>query len=196
MPNIAVVYHSGFGHTQKVAEHVTKGVQSHTGAHVDLISVDQLGEKAADNWAKLAAADGIIFGAPTYMGGVSAPFKAFIDAASKVWAQQGWKDKTAAGFTNSGSYSGDKLSSLIQLLVNAMQHGMIWIGTGMVPGGDGKSYAGPEIVNRISSYTGLMTQSLNDSPEVTPGPGDLKTAELFGARFAAITEQFVRGRKS
>ena len=69
-------------------------------------------EKDEANWDKLNAADGIIFGAPTYMGGVSAPFKAFIDAASKVWFQQGWKDKTAAGFTNSGSYSGDKLSAL------------------------------------------------------------------------------------
>lgn len=153
MPKIAVVYHSGFGHTKKVAEHVTQGAQSHAGAHVDLLSVEQLGEKDDANWARLAAADGIIFGAPTYMGSVSAPFKTFIDAASRVWATQGWKDKIAAGFTNSGSYSGDKLSSLIQLYFNAMQHGMIWVGLGLVPGGDGKSYAGDNAVNRLGSFS-------------------------------------------
>ena len=194
MASIAVVYHSGFGHTKKVAEHVTKGVRSQDETKVELLSVEQLTDKDEANWAKLAAADGIIFGAPTYMGGVSAPFKAFIDAASRVWSRQGWRDKTAAGFTNSGSYSGDKLSALIQLHINAMQHGMIWVGTGMLPGGDGKNYAGPNEINRIGSFSGLMTQGLQDSPDVTPGPGDLKTAELFGKRFAEVTQQFVRGR--
>jgi hypothetical protein len=40
-----------------------------------------------------------------------------------------------------------------------------------------------------------MTQAYQDSPEVVPGSGDLKTAEIFGERFATITDQFVRGRK-
>jgi len=39
--------------------------------------------------------------------------------------EQRWKDKVAAGFTNSASQSGDKLSTLFQLNVFAMQMGMI-----------------------------------------------------------------------
>jgi multimeric flavodoxin WrbA len=58
----------------------------------------------------LTFAEAIIFGAPTDTGGPSAQFKAFEDASSHAVMTQGhgWKDKIAAGFTNSGSRSGDK----------------------------------------------------------------------------------------
>ena len=195
MAKLAVVYHSGYGHTQKVAEAVVKGVRSVQGTQVELIPVEALGSETAEGWKSLDQADGIIFGSPTYMGGVSGPFKTFIDATSVVWSRQGWKDKIAAGFTISGSYSGDKLNTLFQLMVNAMQHGMIWVSTGLMPGGDGKSYAGPEVVNRIGGSAGLMTQAFQDSPEITPPKGDLDTGELFGQRVAEITKQFVAGRR-
>ena len=55
-----------------------------------------------------------IFGAPTYMGSPSAQFKAFAEATSKVRADNlRWKDKIAAGFTNSQAINGDKLNSLM-----------------------------------------------------------------------------------
>jgi len=37
----------------------------------------------------LNAADAIVFGTPTYMGGYSAQFKTFIDACGGIWYQQG-----------------------------------------------------------------------------------------------------------
>ncbi len=98
MAKIVVVYHSGYGHTKAAAEAVVRGAQSVAGVAVHLINVDDV----KDDYAAFADADGIIFGSPTYMGGPSAQFKAFIDGASKVWFKQGWKDKVAAGFTNSG----------------------------------------------------------------------------------------------
>jgi len=193
MAKIAVVYHSGYGHTKKVAESVTEGAKGVAGTEVILLSVEQLGEKDEANWAKLDAADGIIFGAPTYMGSASAPFKAFIDATSKRWLAKTWKNKVAAGFTNSGSYSGDKFNTLIQLFTNAMQHGMIWVGLGLPPGGDGASYAAPDQINRLGSFSGVMTQAYQDSPEIVPGPGDRKTAEILGARVAEIAAQLAKG---
>jgi multimeric flavodoxin WrbA len=61
--------------------------------------------------------DGIIFGCATYMGSGSAIFKAFLEAAFQPhWLEQRWKDKIAAGFTNSASQNGDKLSTLINWL--------------------------------------------------------------------------------
>ena len=81
-----------------------------------------------------AKADAIIFGSPTYMGSASAPMKAFMDASSKVWFTQGWKDKLAAGFTVSSNQSGDKLATLQQFVTFALQHSMLWIGTGMMGG--------------------------------------------------------------
>lgn len=49
-------------------------------------------------WAVLDGADAIIFGCPTYMGDVSSVFKKFMEESPKVWAQQKWADKLAAGF--------------------------------------------------------------------------------------------------
>ena len=40
-----------------------------------------------------------------------------------------WKDKT---FTNSSSFSGDKLNTLVGPVINAMQPGMIFVGLGMI----------------------------------------------------------------
>ena len=133
--------------------------------------------------------DAIIFGSPTYMGSVSAPFKAFMDASSKVWFSQGWKDKVSAGFTNSHSLSGDKLNTLFQLTIFAVQHGMIWVGQGEMNGSPDGEAGKPDAINRLGSMLGVMAQSENESPEVTPPSGDLKTAELLGKRVAVVTQK-------
>ena len=46
------------------------------------------------------------------MGSVSWQFKKFADASSKPWFSQAWKNKIAAGLTNSATMNGDKLSTL------------------------------------------------------------------------------------
>ncbi len=166
---IAVVYHSGYGHTEKLAEYIALGVAQVDGVTGVLLSVEAM------DWDILAAADAIIMGCPTYMGSASAPFKAFMDASSKVWLQQGWQGKLAAGFTNSGGLSGDKLAVLMQIQLFAMQHGMLWVGMPLQPTG-----TNPDDLNRMASYMGLMAQSDNAPAEFTPPSGDLKTAAWFG----------------
>ncbi len=196
MAKVVIVYHSGFGHTRRVAEHVVKGAAAVVGVQASLLTADE----AVANTAPLDEADCIVFGAPTYMGGPSAPFKSFIDATSRRWLSQTWKDKLAAGFTNSGSYSGDKQGTLLAFVTLAMQHGMVWVGqaemTRPADPNAPKSLHGasPDAVNRLGSHIGLMTQSDNAPPEQTPSPGDLRTAELFGERIARATLRWVRGR--
>lgn len=183
MAKIAIVYHSGYGHTAVVAEHVRKGAEE-AGAEAALYKAEDLSRPDAGPWDALAAADAIIFGAPTYMGSVSAPMKAFMDASSKVWFTLGWKNKMAAGFTNSGAQSGDKLNSLIQMVVFACQHAMIWCGTAMTPGNN-SSKGSVEDLNRIGSFTGLMTQSnVDEGAETAPPAADRRTAEAFGKHVA------------
>lgn len=187
---IIIAYHSGYGHTAKVANAVMEGAKKEANTLVELLNVAEINEQG---WEKLDNAHAIIFGCPTYMGGVSAKFKEFIDAASKKWMEQKWKDKVAAGFTNSGSYSGDKLNSLFQLAINAMQHGMIWVGNAIMPT-QSKGTEGPDStkLNRVGSWLGLATQSNNEMPEISPPSGDIETAKLFGERVAKITKQFVK----
>lgn len=180
MSHVAVVYHSGFKHTASLAESVKQGIERVPGATALLISVEDVDK----HWDALNAADAIIFGSPTYMGSVSAPFKAFMDASSKVWGAQKWKDKIAAGFTNSASQSGDKLNTLVQMMIFAMQHGMIWVGLGLMPGNNSSSGKTSDL-NRIGSYAGAMAQSNNDEDsEHTPPESDHKTAAHLGERVA------------
>ena len=191
MVNIAIVYHSGYGHTAKQAQAVADGAASVTGAHVQLVPV----EGAAQQWRDLDNADAIIFGTPTYMGSVSAPFKAFMDSSSKSWTGQKWKNKLAAGFTNSASQSGDKLNTLIQLAVFAAQHGMHWISLGLLPGNN-SSQGSPEDLNRLGGFLGAMAQSNSDAPpEAAPPVADLRTATHLGQRVAEATLQFAVSRE-
>src|SRR5580698_5137494 len=124
MTNVAVVFHSGFGHTQAVAEAVARGAGQVPGVTVSLVPV---GEAEARE-AELDAADAIVFGSPTYMGSVSADFAKFKDWTSKRWMARAWQNKLAAGFTVSASWGGDKQNTLMQLFTLAQQHGMVWIG--------------------------------------------------------------------
>jgi multimeric flavodoxin WrbA len=189
---VAVVYHSGYGHTARQAEAVRSGAADVAGVTAKLYAVDG----ADAPWAELEQADAIIFGAPTYMGGPSAQFKAFQDATSKtVFAAGGtWKNKLAAGFTNSASRSGDKLASLQQIAIFAAQHGMHWISLGLPPGNNA-STGSEEDLNRLGFFLGAAAQSNADqSAELAPSPSDLRTATHLGARVAETALQFVRGR--
>src|SRR5258705_6678046 len=106
---IAIVYHSGYGDTARQAKAVARGDMGVEGVKAILVSVDEIDQ----HWDALENVDGIIFGAPTYMGSASAQFKAFMDSKSRNVFAKGakWSDKVAAGFTNAASRSGDKLAT-------------------------------------------------------------------------------------
>ncbi|WP_114286306.1 flavodoxin family protein [Candidatus Halocynthiibacter alkanivorans] len=179
-PKVAVVYHSGYGHTKVQAEAVLAGAQSVTGVDAVLIEAAE----AADNIDQFADTDAIIFGSPTYMGTVSAQFKAFMDASSGAWMNLSWKDKIAGGFTNSASQVGDKTGTLQTLSVFAAQHGMIWVGLDLPPGNNA-SNGSDDNMNRMGASLGAMAQSLADAgPDVAPPSADQRTAHHYGARIA------------
>ena len=172
--SIVIVYHSGYGHTKKIAEAVAEG------SRATLLAIDAEGKLPAGGWEQLAAADAIVFGSPTYMGNVSWQFKRFADESSAVWGPQGWKDKLGAAFTNSASVNGDKQTTLYAMLTLAQQHGMIWVGTGMMP--SNAKAASRDDVNYLSSFAGLATASPSDASVDEIPAGDLATARAFGER--------------
>lgn len=189
MSRIVIAYHSGYGHTKKLAQSVLAGLQG-AGTDAKLIAVNEIDDAG---WADLDAADAIVFGAPTYMGGPSADFKKFADASSKAWFTQKWKDKIAAGFTNSATMNGDKFSTIQYFVTLAMQHGMVWTGTGIMPANT--KAATRNDVNFVGGSTGLLAQSPADAtPEEAPPAGDLETARAFGVRVAAVTDRWLAGR--
>ena len=182
MAKVAVVFHSGYGHTLRMAQAVAEG------AGAELIAIDAEGNLTQAAWDSLKAADAIIMGSPTYMGSVSWQFKKFADASSKQWFSEVWKDKVFAGFTNSATMNGDKLSTLHYLFTLAMQHGGIWVGTGMKA--SNAKAAQRNDINYVGSYAGAMAQSPSDSSPAEMPQGDLDTAKLFGKRVTEMTVKF------
>jgi NAD(P)H dehydrogenase (quinone) len=171
---VVIVYHSGYGHTKKVADAVAEGS---SGA---LIAIDAEGNLPDGGGEQLQAADAIVFGAPTYMGGASWQFKKFADASSKPWFGKQWRNKLAAGFTNSATLNGDKFSTLQYFVTLSQQHGMLWAGSGM-HAANAKASTRADL-NNLGGYTGLITASPSDASPDEMIPGDIATAKAFGKR--------------
>jgi NAD(P)H dehydrogenase (quinone) len=191
MTTISVIYHSGSGHTAKMAEAVAKGAGSVSDAKVNLLAMSgddiRKGRYANDAlMAQLDASEAIIFGSPTYMGGPSGQFKCFADATGERWFKAAWKNKLAAGFTVSGGPSGDKLSTLHYFFTLAMQHGMVWVGQAELPDND-------KGINRLSSYSGAMGQAMQEPPDVAPNAADKLTGETLGRRVAEAAKRWQHG---
>ncbi|SFU69588.1 NAD(P)H dehydrogenase (quinone) [Pustulibacterium marinum] len=184
MKKVAIVYYSGTGHTEKLAEAIEKGANSVEGVEANLIAINPSdiingSYKNQHVIDQLDESDAIIFGSPTYMGGVSAQFKALADATSYSWINQKWKNKLAAGFTVSGAKSGDKLHTLQYFNLFAMQHGMIWVSLGELPGQSNG-------INNLGSWIGVMAVAQNEDPSITPSIEDKNTAEILGHRVATL----------
>ena len=182
--SVCVVYHSGYGHTQKQAEAVAAGVAATEGVECHTITAAALHDAEADEWSLLDNAAAIVMGSPTYMGSASADLKKFMELSSSRWMEQRWADKLAAGFTNSGSQNGDKQNTLVQLVTFAAQHGMLWVNLNQLPGNN-NSAGSVEDLNRLGASLGAMAQSnVDEGADVAPTRADLDTARAFGERVA------------
>ncbi|WP_405148926.1 flavodoxin family protein [Sphaerisporangium sp. NBC_01403] len=197
---VVVAYHSGYGHTARLAESVRTGAASVDGTKVELVSVDGITEQ---EWSLLDTADAIVFGSPTYMGSASPQFHTFArDSVQRwteqawteqawteqawteqAWTEQAWTNKLAAGFTNSGSKSGDKLHTLEYMALLAAQHGMLWVSLGLVSGWN-SSTSDENALNRLGVWLGAAAASnIDEGPELMHD-SDLRTAEHLGRRVA------------
>ena len=187
MSSVAIVYYSGYGHTKKLAEAVQSGA-SNAGATVKLYAISPEGEVSENDLIEIGKADAIIYGSPTYMAGPAWQFKRFADTSSKIWFTRQWKDKIAAGFTNSASANGDKGQTLNYLFTFAQQHGQIWVGLGLLPSNTKANT--PADTNWSGGSVGVMAVSPSDSsPEEAPFKGDLEAAKALGQRVAEVTNK-------
>jgi NAD(P)H dehydrogenase (quinone) len=179
MKKLAVIYHSAHGHTHHIATHIVEGARSIPGTDVHLLQAEDLAKEP--NF--LLEFDGFILGSPTYLGGVSSQFKAFMDATGRLWRTQQLKGRLASGFTVSSLPAGDKQSTLLSMFVFSMQHGMLWVGNPFLP----EQHSGvpyEEAINRLGSWSGLMAQAGHSAPASDFATGDVRSARVFGQNFA------------
>ena len=180
MRSVAVIYYSTTGTTARLAEAVAAGVIDGGASAVsfeitgDMIEAGRFVD--ANFLTAVGQADAVIMGSPTYMGGVSAQFKAFADATGELWSERAWADKFAAGFTIGSNFSGDQLSTIQYLHTFANQHGMLWVSID-VPGGFES-----KVANRLGAQSGLIAKA--DNGEVHAD--DLETARYLGERVAKL----------
>ena len=187
MTTVSIVYHSGTGHTKKMAEAVYAGAASVNSVQANLIPI--VGKDITEGrWKNdeimntLNSSDAIIFGSPTYMGSASGQMKSFLDATTEPYYSRKWVDKIASGFSVSGGPSGDKLNTLVTFAACAMQLGMIWVGLKETPFNDNG-------INRLSIYFGAAGQALQESPEEAPNEQDKNTGKLLGVRVASLARK-------
>jgi len=187
---VDIVFHSITGTTAELAAAVQRGAAGVPGVEarkLEIVGADI----AAGRYDKpalldaLDAADAIIFGSPTYMGGVTAQLKAFIDASSEKWQSQRWADKLAAGFTVGANLSGDQLSALQYLQTFACQHGMLWVGLDLPGNADTPNG------NLLGAQSGLIAHATG---------GELageyrQTAAYLGRRVATLATRFALPRQ-
>lgn len=190
-PVVSIAYHSGFGHTAVIAEAV-RGGAADAGAVVHLINVDGITD---DQWELLDASDAIVFGSPTYMGTASGAFHRFAEETSKRWFTGAWQDKLAAGFTNSGSKSGDKLHTLQFFQTLAAQHAMHWVNLGLKPGWNSAEGSENDL-NRLGFFSGAGAQTNSDEGPEGVHKADIATAEHLGRRVAQTAKVFTSGREA
>jgi len=189
VPQLVIAYHSGFGHTATLADAVASGACA-AGAAMRLVAVDRM---ADSDWDALDDSDGIIFGSATYMGNVSAAFQTFAERTGRRCLDGTWRDKVAAGFTNSGAKSGDKQSALFSLAVFAAQYHMHWVNLGL---GAGWNSADGSIddLNRLGFWLGAGAQTDVDANPDQVHPSDVRTCEHLGSRVARVTAELLAGR--
>ena len=188
-PRVAVAYHSGFGHTATLAAAVAAGARD-SGAAVVMIAVDAITD---DGWQELDESDALVFGCPTYMGNVSAGFQAFAEKTGRRCINGTWQNKIAAGFTNSGAKSGDKLQTLMSLAVFAAQHHMLWVSLGLPPGWN-SSTGSDQDLNRLGFWLGAAAATDVDAGPEHVHSADVATCRHLGARVSAVCRQLIAGR--
>ncbi len=185
MTKISIVYFSKCGATKALAEYIACGVRSAPNASPALLEIEpkDIHEGRYQNdtlFEELKNSDAIIFGAPTYMGGPAAQFKAFMDTSSDAYVEREWHNKLAAGFTCGGSLNGEQEQTLFSFFVLACQHGMIWAGL------DESEHVSDRGLNRLGSNIGLT--ACNKDIEELVHSNDAKTAIYLGGRIAKLVK--------
>ncbi|TRW95292.1 NAD(P)H:quinone oxidoreductase [Paracoccus sp. M683] len=199
-----VLFHSRTGNTRLLAEAVAEGARIGGGASVALRHLPELGDQDAllahdyvgPKYAAvrascptaaiqdIAAADVVILGCPTRMGGMTAEMKALIDELGGVWQSGAFQDKVGACFTTASTPHGGQEMTLIGMSVAMIHLGMILAAPGYTA----------RITENAGSPYGATATSKHFGQRVGPTSDDLQAARALGRRAALVGRDLLRGR--
>jgi len=141
MGNILVLYYSRYGATEKMAQHIARGVEEVDGTQAVVRTVpavstvceaveDSIPEQGAPyvTLDELRECSGLALGSPTRFGNMAAPMKYLIDSTGSLWLGGELAGKPAAVFTSTSSMHGGQETTLISMMLPLLHHGMLITG--------------------------------------------------------------------
>lgn len=141
MPEILVLYYSHVGAVQNMAQLIARGIESVPGMQARLRTVpavsdnlDTKKESIPDEGSPYVTLDdltecvGLALGSPAYFGNMAAPLKYFFDRTTPAWITGKLSGKPAALFTASSTQHGGQETTLLNMMVPLLHHGMVILG--------------------------------------------------------------------
>ena len=200
MAKILVLYHSTYGHIEKMAEAVAEGARQVEGVQVDIKRVEEtvpedLAKKSGyklDQAAPIARVDdladydAIIVGAGTRYGTAAAQMRNFLDQTGGLWARGALVGKVGSAFSSTATQHGGQETTLIGLIQTLLHHGMLVAGLPY-------AWAGQMTLDEISggSPYGATTITGGDGSRM-PSDNELDGARWQG-RYVAETARKLHG---
>ncbi len=202
--NVLIVYYSMYGHIYRMAEAVKEGAGSVSGADVRICRVPEtLPEEVLQKMGaletqkslahvpicqveELAAADAIIFGAPTRFGNMCGQMRQFLDATGGLWAKGALVGKVGSVFTSSATQHGGQESTILSFHVTLLHHGMVIVGLPY-------AFAGQMRIDEITggSPYGASTIAGGEGQRL-PSDNELAAARFQGKHVAEIAARLFR----
>jgi NAD(P)H dehydrogenase (quinone) len=184
MTKVLVLYYSGYGHVETLAEAVAEGAGEVDGTEVTVKRVPELvPEEVARNSGmkldqdapiaepkELADYDAVIFGTPTRFGNMAAQMRNFLDQTGGLWMQGALIGKVGSVFASTGTQHGGQETTITSFHTTLLHHGMVIVG---VP----YSHKGLTEMGEISGGTpyGATTLAGSDGSR-TPSANELDIA--------------------
>ncbi|MBN9479694.1 MAG: NAD(P)H:quinone oxidoreductase [Bordetella sp.] len=197
MPKILVLYHSTYGHIERMAEAVAEGARQVDGAVVDIKRVPEtVPEELARNSgykldqaapiatvAELADYDAIIIGAGTRFGTAASQMRAFLDQTGGLWAQGKLVGKVGGAFSASATQHGGQETTFSGLHNYFLHQGMVVVGLPY-------AFAGQMNMDEITggSPYGATTLTKGDGSRM-PSENELDGARFQGKHIAEIAKK-------
>ena len=199
MARILVLYHSTYGHVEKMAEAVADGVrQGGCEAVIKRVpetvpeDVQKKSGYKMDQKAPIATVDelpqydGVIFGVGTRFGNMPGQMKQFLDQAGGLWVKGSLVGKVGSVFTSSATQHGGQESTILTFHTVLLHLGYVIVGLPY-------SFQGQMGVTEVmgGSPYGASTITHSDGSR-QPSAIELEGARFQGRHVASITGKLFR----
>jgi NAD(P)H dehydrogenase (quinone) len=196
MAKVLVLYHSAYGHIEKMAEAVAQGARE-AGAQVDIKRVPELVPediaKAAhfklDQKAPIAKVedladyDAIVVGAGTRFGRMPSQMANFLDQAGGLWAKGALHGKVGGAFTSTATQHGGNETTLFSIITNLLHFGMVIVGLDY-------GHAGQMTLDEITGGSPYgATTIAGGQGQRQPSENELKGARYQGRKIAEVAKK-------